>query len=270
MPSDEKLGITIGVSAGAVALIVLAVSLCCLRRRRKAIGTYHLQRQTPSVTESDIESWRSPDQPEFSTRVSASRNEATDEKYAPASLQERPAPPPLSMHPAFARHSSTQSTSERNPLCTPHERAEQHETEGLSLNHPEMDGMQAPQTATERKSTSSIRETEYRPPTPFSPMPMLGLTFPQHYVPDRPFPSHIDGKADDAISPNALPARSPERGHSPMVHYPSWSEISEFDFTGERNERASLRDQCVGEDDGRDWRRGVRQRESVVGRHELA
>jgi hypothetical protein len=64
------------------------------------------------------------------------------------------------------------------------------------------------------------------------------------------------------------PSRSPARRHSPMVHYPSWTEVSEFNFSGESdlsdgNMRAHRSRSSGGDGYGRD-------RDSVVGRTELA
>lgn len=72
----------------------------------------------------------------------------------------------------------------------------------------------------------------------------------------------------DLVSPMQPPSKSPARRYSPLVHYPSWSEISEFDFTGEAEAGGRAvrgrRSGCGGFDGyGRD-------RESVVGRTELA
>jgi len=76
-------------------------------------------------------------------------------------------------------------------------------------------------------------------------------------------------ETDDVISPIMPPARNPERIHSPMVHYPSWSEISEFDFSGDGRRRNSMRGQYSFDHDDDGWR-PVRGRDSIVGRHELA
>jgi hypothetical protein len=82
----------------------------------------------------------------------------------------------------------------------------------------------------------------------------------QHIQTSNPFSSPEDQEADDIISP-ILPSRSPERRYSPIIHYPSWSEVSEFDFAGEGRRRMS-----DGGDDG--WRPG--QDRGMDGRHELA
>lgn len=75
---------------------------------------------------------------------------------------------------------------------------------------------------------------------------------------------------DDLVSPILPPTRSPRR-NSPLVHYPSWGEVSEFDFSGEQRgvhgRGRSLREQSSSGSGGDGYRR---ERESVVGRTELA
>jgi hypothetical protein len=82
----------------------------------------------------------------------------------------------------------------------------------------------------------------------------------------QPEPEAYEG--DDLVSPMQPPSRSPARRHSPLVHYPSWSEVSEFDFTGEADiGDRSVRAQRSRSSGGDGYRR---DRESVVGRTELA
>lgn len=266
--SDKKLGIIIGCVVGAVAFAVGGIVFCCLWRRKKATGRYFLRRATPSITDSDIDTWRSPLQPTASNLSSGPSREWEDhEKYNSASTQERAAPPPMAMHPAYVRHYSSQSTSDENPFYTPQERSEHHyEMEGDRMHRNELDG--AGEVSSHRRSSSSVRRVS-RPPTPFSPMAMMGLSSAPHHEHDQsnPFGSPEDNEADDVISP-IIPARSSERRYSPMVHYPSWSEVSEFDFSGEGRSRASLRGQSSNEEGGDGWRPS--RRESVIGRHELA
>ncbi|KAK5123067.1 hypothetical protein LTR85_003263 [Meristemomyces frigidus] len=263
LTSDKKLGIVIGVVVGSVAFAVLALVFCCLWRRKKATGRYFLRRPTPSITDSDLDTWRSPMQQETSTLSSGPSREWTD-KYNRMSTQERLAPP-MAMHPAYLRQYSSQSTSEENPFFTPQESPDHHEMEGDQMHHNELDASEGP---SQRRSSSSFRRLS-RPPTPFSPMAMMGLSSAPQQQNHNPFTSPEDEEADDVISP-IIPSRSPERRHSPMVHYPSWSEVSEFDFTGsnEGRGRASLRGQSSSEEGGDGWHPA--RRESVIGRHELA
>lgn len=133
---------------------------------------------------------------------------------------------------------------------------------------------------------STIEEEEERtsrPPTPFSPMMMLQASLPPHQA-TNPFISDEDEdsaqrqrltqheperyEADDVVSPIHPPSRSPARHYSPLVHYPSWSEVSEFDFSGESDlgdRRVKAQRSRNSGDDGYG-----RDRESVVGRLELA
>ena len=109
----------------------------------------------------------------------------------------------------------------------------------------------------------------------------------QTLIPSHP-QSHYQAEEDDDVVHPMLhsqhhqppPSKSPARRHSPMVHYPSWSEVSEFDFTGEsssslsreqQQHRHSRRRSGGGNGDGNGDRDGYgRDRESVVGRWELA
>ncbi|KAI7091277.1 hypothetical protein KC356_g734 [Hortaea werneckii] len=269
LDNEKKLGIAIGVSIGTVALIVLAIVLCCLHRRKKFTGGYFLRRGTPSITDSDIEAWRSSNQPETSMLSSEpSSRWAGGDKEVRTSILERPAPPPISMHPAFARHYSSQSIgSEANPFSS-REQTEQYELDGTSSYHAERNGGDLGDTTAGCRSGSSDRGPYDRPPTPFSPMAMMALS-PTRDQQRNPFASAEDEETDDVISPIMPPARNPERIHSPMVHYPSWSEISEFDFTGDGRRRNSMRGQYSFDHDDDGWR-PVRGRDSIVGRHELA
>lgn len=115
-----------------------------------------------------------------------------------------------------------------------------------------------------RRSPSPMQEGA-RPPTPFSPtMMMVGGGMQQHpHYDGNPFASPEDEyEGHDMISP-IIPTRSPERRYSPTVHYPSWHEVSEFDFSGNGMGRSGG-DQTSSEDS---WQSA---RNSMTGRHELA
>lgn len=216
--------------------------------------------------------------------------------------------PPAHMHPAFLQQNadSTGTAAETNPFfaptAQPSENANrQNEQQEYHPGYPKpgFNVDVVPYTpyrpnarrshSSRRRSTSSLRsideedETHSRPPTPFSPMMMLQTSLPPHQA-NNPFTSDDDEdaaqrqrltqrepetyEADDVVHPIQAPLRSPARRYSPLVHYPSWSEVSEFDFTGE----SDLADQRVraqrsrgSVDDGYG-----RDRESVVGRLELA
>ncbi|KAK5115959.1 hypothetical protein LTR62_000415 [Meristemomyces frigidus] len=303
--SDAKLGIGIGVAVGAVALAVLALVLCCLHRRKKSTGRFFNRRATPSITDSDIGTWRSPMQRHSSTLMSSGRQnnwaeryepmpEAPEMSYAPHRTYE-PAtelqPPPMSTHPAYAgQHSNYSSSEDNNPFFTPEERSEQHQYElagdaslQTQAHHNE------PVTMAARRSWESLQqeqpihipqaeEQEARPRTPFNPMRAMLNT--NNIIPARkpvpaqvghsnpfshPSDSEADAETEDLVSP-ILPSRSPERRHSPMIHYPSWNEVSEFDFgeEGRRGRGMGSGESNSGGEEGR------LRRESVVGRHELA
>jgi hypothetical protein len=115
----------------------------------------------------------------------------------------------------------------------------------------------------------------------------------QTFIPNHPHETYQpeDGEDDDIVHPmlqhpypQPPPSKSPARRHSPMVHYPSWSEVSEFDFTGESS--TSLPREQQQQQQRHSWRKSGgngaqgegegggdaygRDRESVVGRWELA
>ncbi|KAK4560342.1 hypothetical protein LTR86_005538 [Recurvomyces mirabilis] len=280
--SDQKLGIGIGVALGAVALILLALVGCCLHRRKKSTGIFFKRRGTPSITDSDIGAWRSPMQRHTSILSTARPNnwaERYDRMPEPpmSSLQ----PPPMAMHPAYARQYSNYSSSEDNPFFTPEEQSLQHEMAGAAAAkelHAEPAGQRdsydsiAAAVAPCHSSDSIQPEPGMgnRPPTPFSPMMMMANTRDHGTHPaerSNPFSSPEDDEADDIVSP-ILPSRSPERRHSPMIHYPSWGEVSEFDFSGEGSRGRSVRGQSSYESSSGDEYRP--RRESVLGRYELA
>ena len=226
-------------------------------------------------------------------------------KYARMSANEAP---PMTMHPAYMqqRHSPAESSSisDDNPFYTPAERAEA----DAMLEHREMPAETLPAESSwvrnhsQRRSGSSSRPRDSsdfaytesnRPPTPLMHHMMGGSKSPispvqQHQRNPFYYPDDIHAEreatrqalmrnnseaerehceADDVLSP-IIPARHPERRHSPMVHYPSWNEVSEFDFSGSDSEhRRSLKERSSGSTGGDGWRNS--QRESVVGRTEL-
>jgi hypothetical protein len=286
LTSDKKVGVAVGVAVGAVALIVLAVVLCCLHRRKRATGAWFQRRPTPSVTDSDLESWRPSPRQQAPMMSMIPAPSVWNDKYdslarGPGAEGPEPGgafgilrPPPAAVHPAFARQQSNYSSSEDNPFFTPEERSQQYESaeEGGTTPRNEMAAFGVLDSGSGRNSTDTLRQTS-RPPTPFSPfMMMAGGAGPRHdQAEHNPFVSPEDDDYEeerDLVSP-IIPTRSPERRHSPMIHYPSWNEISEFDFTGDGQPRAVRAQQSYqsyeGSDDG--WRPA---RDSVQGRYELA
>jgi len=259
LSSDEKLGIVVGVVIGTITLAVLGIVLFCLWRRPKRTGSLFLRRPSPSVAESDIGDWRTP-QPLVNGPARGSRDWVDSYNRLP----EQPAPP-MAMHPAYVRQHSSRSTSEENPFFTPQERSEaqlgHYDTDAAGAFHKEIDNSDS-----SYRSSGSAQRTS-RPLTPFAPTMMTGAGLHQPQRDHNPFSSPDDDEADDIVSP-IIPTRSPERRHSPMVHYPSWNEVSEFDFSGEGRGRSAM-GHSGSDESGDDGWRGSR-RESVIGRHELA
>ncbi|KAK0266699.1 hypothetical protein LTR91_022387 [Friedmanniomyces endolithicus] len=287
MRSDEKLGVGIGVAVGAVALIVLGLIFCVLHKRRKASGTFFKRRPTPSVSDSDVEAWRSPMSRQTSSR---SYGPSRDWMQQYNRMSEAPVagvqPPPMAMHPAFVHQHSSRSTSEENPFFTPSESPDYSMTgAGAAAAGAGAHGYRNTDTPS-TVSTLTPEPQQPRSTTPFTPA-MMSTSWaqrmnddPQHQNPyhnqyhheealhlpppnHNPFASPEDeDEMDDIVSP-IIPARSPERRHSPMVHYPSWSEVSSFDFAGEgahggvagRNSRAARSELSGTEGSGSDgWR----------------
>lgn len=291
---DKRLGIILGCVIGLVVLILVGVLFWCLRRRKSDTGSFFMRRRTPSNASSNVRSWlpsNGADTYGNTAYVSAgAANSDVWEKPQPqVAVRPQMAEPRMSQHPAFAParlQGSSRSTSEENPFYTPAERMDAqfgHDTDlerGAYDPHPvELDdnGKVRPQSFDELQATGD------RPPTPFSPMEMMGFgasrTAPPSQVERRdfgrnpaqgqphtanPFSSPED-EEPDVVSP-ILPSKSPERRHSPMVHYPSWSEVSEFDFHGDG--RRELRNMSSGDTDGGDGWRPLRER--TDGRYELA
>ncbi|KAK0361746.1 hypothetical protein LTR94_022107 [Friedmanniomyces endolithicus] len=284
MRSDEKLGVGIGVAVGAVALIVLGLIFCVLHKRRKASGTFFKRRPTPSVSDSDVEAWRSPMSRQTSTR---SYGPSRDWMQQYNRMSEAPVagvqPPPMAMHPAFVHQHSSRSTSEENPFFTPSESPDYSMTGAVSTLTPEP--QQQPRSVTPfspAMMSTSWAQRMHDDPQHQNPYhnqyhnEPLHLPAPNH----NPFASPEDeDEMDDIVSP-IIPARSPERRHSPMVHYPSWSEVSSFDFAGEgghgggvagRNSRAARSEPSSVEGSGSDgWRPALGRGDSMYGRSELA
>jgi len=319
--SDQKLGIIIGVVVGFVVLVLLGVIFFCLKRRKDDTGSFFMRRGgTPSRTSSARttstgRSWLPGGRSATygnTTYVSAGANDEF-EKQPQMTVRPAMAAPRMSQHPAFARkpvpissnvvnNNAGDSSSEENPFYTPAERMDAqlgHSSDLADMErgpydpHPvelDMDGRPLRQSS----SIHSFRND--RPPTPFSPMAMMGFgagnsgpsqsqsshidrrdfvpppvqTNPAQHQPlvtTNPFSSSED-EEDDVVSP-ILPSKHPERRHSPMVHYPSWSEVSEFDFRGD-GRQSRLQNMSSSETDGGDGWKPIRDRERHDGRYELA
>lgn len=291
--SDKKLAIILGTVIGLVALALMGVIFWCMKRRKDDTGSFFMRRRTPSIASSDIRSWLPGSRSDtFGNTTYVSAGDSNPDAWAKQpqmSVRPQMGEPRMSQHPAFAAarlNRSSGSTSDENPFYTPHERMDAQSARDVDLErgqydpHPvELDdnGYARP------RSSASLQASGDRPPTPFSPMEMMGFgasragpssqverrDFGQNQAgpqsrPSNPFSSPED-EEDDLVSP-ILPSRSPERRHSPMVHYPSWSEVSSFDFHGDG--RQGLRNMSSSETDGGDGWHPVRER--TDGRYELA
>jgi len=265
--ADKRLAIIIGAVIGCVVFIMLGVIFFCLYRRRKDNGSFFLRRTTPSMRSNG--SWRpwagQQDTLGTSTYVTAGQSDMSGPKYPRASVIPRGPTPPVSAHPAFLHHESSRSESDENPFYTPQERS-------ISNRSPqEIDGQEIQQVEfghdePARRSSHSMRNS--RPPTPFSPLEMMSqmpgpAARPQVHT--NPFTSPEDDEAEDTVSPVLPNHRNSDWRHShmPMVHYPSWDEVSAFSFSGSGDER-DARQQVDG---GDGWRP---DRERRDGRYELA
>jgi hypothetical protein len=256
---DKRLGIIIGAVVGAVCLILLTLIFCCLRRRKRDNGSFFLRRSTPSTRSNG--SWmpgsNRPDTYGNTTYVSAAPALDREPKYPQVSTIPRGNTPPVAMHPAFLHHESSRSTSDENPFYTPDE------TSRTKLNMHEIDGQEVKYVEMEHDEPANRRSlADDRPPTPFSPLMMLQQPGPSHQpaIYTNPFSSPEDEEADDVVSPIVPPTRNPERRYSPMVHYPSWDEVSAFSFSGDEREGHH-------EDGGDGWRPPPGRQN---GRYELA
>ena len=273
--SQKKVAIIIGVVIGTIALLVMAVVFWCLHRRRKQTGSFFMRRSSASTISSGGSSRR-----RYSARGPATYGPHSYvsgglgpwEEKGPETSAEPHRQPPAATHPALMRRQSSRSTFEDRPFVTPAGSYHELENQRTQTAGPNTNG------ATQRRSSSSVRDG--RPPTPFNPMAMMQTAGPssqppqssqrpelqvQAPTPDRnPFSSPEDREEDDVVSP-IMPSRSPDRRHSPMVHYPSWDEVSEFDFASARKQRSYESESSDGWHPGHPAGRG-----GTWGRHELA
>lgn len=246
--NDKRLGIILGVVIGSVAIAVMAVLFWCLARRRRRTGSFFMRRSTLSAS-----STRSRRLGAFGASPYVSGGSSRRPNMSEMRQNE-----PALLRPAVLHHHSSRSTSEDNPFYTPLERRsgllDQHELEGRRVEQSELDHNEP----AHRRSSSSVRDA--RPPTPFSPAMMQRTRDrSQQQQPQNPFSSAEDPEGNNTVSP-ILPSKSFEQRNSPMIHYPSIDEVSEFDFAGDGRNRASV--------DGKIGWHPVKER--IYGRHELA
>lgn len=279
---DKKLGIILGCVIGAVALLVMGVIFVCLKRRKDDTGSFFQGRRTPSNASTAIKrrSWlpgsRSSGYGPISYVSAGASNPDAWEKGPQMTVRPQMGEPRMSQHPAFAgarQHRSSRSASEENPFYTPAERIDAQLGRRYDLERGSYDPEPAELDSRDIARRDSI-----------GPLRMMGFgasrTGPPSQQVERrdfgedaaynrdhathPFSSPSD-EEDDVMSP-IIPSRSPDRRYSPMVHYPSWSEVSEFDFHGDG--RRGLRNMSSSETDGGDgWHPAGERRD---GRYELA
>ncbi|KAL1585310.1 hypothetical protein WHR41_05778 [Cladosporium halotolerans] len=299
------LGVAFGVLA--FGLVVLALFCMHRRKKRQnGTGIFPGRRRTGSPTDSEIGEWRSrhPHMGLVTTAVgpmSETHNRPPREWVERYNRLSNQYTPPVHMHPAFVNHQHTPSggaSSETNPFFAPMNSSTDHadrygENTDYHPGYPRREHNTpppvpyTPYSPPTRRSRSSRRQSSSsdgfsRPPTPFSPMMMMQASSPP--ARQNPFTSVEDAQSsedaaqrqrlthghderDDVVSPIISPTRSPARRSNPLVHYPSWSEVSEFDFSGESSSAAERSARMMKNSRSSDG--FGRDRESVVGRSEL-
>jgi len=258
MKLDKRLGIALGVTLGLVAIGLLVFLLLCMRRRKRKTGTYQKYgKQLPD--DSEIESWRTPESSNHQTRIWSDK-QAPFEHTAP-SMAMLSAPAPMAAA-ANLRHDSNGTGSSgstwHTPYSVPAELAASRSSEHLPLAA----------AAQQHEDYNNAGSRRYRPATPLMhPAMMSGRSraeLPQYgdspvspitphqaeytSVPQssNPFwsPEDVEANRDYRRSGDGFylvandgyvtlpppPPRSPHRRNSPHIHYPSGTEISNFDF----------------------------------------
>ena len=161
--------------------------------------------------------------------------------------------------PSAARHKGSWSTASSQAYVTPQTSYE------LVSNKRQHNELHNTRNSDQEHMAMSAADSDARPSTPFSPDTLWQRTrgAPLQQQPQQsqnPFSSPEDRESDDIVSP-IVPQKSWEQRRSgPMLHYPSMSEVSEFDF-GDSNHRRSAADS------GDNWNSSRERRD---GRHELA
>lgn len=237
----------------------------CLRRRRKSTGSYFRGRSPAPLL---LANASRPDSaassvPEATIYVSAgsrkwegriSRTPATSHHSAPEMAES-----------SRSVERGEGSTSGDTPFYTPQE-----QRSIANSNHGDSDTREPCHPAAlehdnpmQIHTSTSAYDAAYQP-TPFSPAEMKpqGSNTLQQYEAQRqsPFASPHDDEGVDAIS-RLAPSKNTERVQSfPGVHYPSWSEVSDFDFTGDGGGQFKRKD-------GEGWHPWRERRD---GRYELA
>ena len=229
-PSDKSIAIIIGVVIGFVAFVVMAIILCCLWRRRRRTGSFRRKPSTLLSIGSRPSSWASI-APDATISILAGSRKWEGRISAT---------PRRSMQPvAAAAEHREPSMSEENPFYTPQERRSAARESSTYSRHTEENGEgMAFGADIERDDFQQryIPTSEQSVGPRHSPLPtVLQLGNPSRvdmlsrYQSNQLRNSTLpDEEAADMVSPMASTKRHTQP--FPMVHYPSWSEVSDFDF----------------------------------------
>ncbi|GAB7338954.1 hypothetical protein MBLNU457_5627t1 [Dothideomycetes sp. NU457] len=256
---DKRLGVGLGISLGLVAIGLLVFLLVCMRRRKRKTGSYQKYGAGSKLLD-DSEIWRTPESSAYQTRI-WSEKPAPYEHTTP-SMPMLSAPAPIAA--AGMRHDSNGTGSSGSGYHTPYSGPAElaasrssdhlpvtaaahqpHESNdaGFRRNRPAIPLMhtammnshartQRPEYVDSPVSPITPHQAEYSnlPPSPnpfWSPDDFeANRGHRQSYHSENPFRHPDDGY--ESLPPP--PPRSPHRRYSPQIHYPSGTEISNFDF----------------------------------------
>jgi len=258
MRLDKRLGIGLGVTLGLVAVGLLVFLLLCMRRRKRKTGTYQKYgKQLPD--DSEIESWKTPGSSNHQTRIWSDKQLPFEHTTPSVAMLSAPAP----IATANVRHDSNGTGSSgsawHTPYSGPAELAASSSSEHIPLaaaaahqfdepinvgarrNRPATPLMHAAMMSGQPRA--ELPEYGDSPVSPITPHQAEYTSLPQS---TNPFWSPEDVEANrvyhrsgdgfhsvahegyESLPPP--PPRSPHRRNSPQVHYPSGTEISNFDF----------------------------------------
>ena len=231
---DRRLAIILALVFGIGAFAILALLFCYLWKRKKNTGTFFRGKSAALLAGGSRPSSAASSVPEATIYVSAGSRK----------WEGRISRVPIVAVNPGDHGREPRSTSEDCPFYTPQERSTTH------VNHADSDGS-APHNAAELEhensrgrctstSTSAHDFTcQQNPPTIMQSQNPNDDALQQRNNSQShdPFRSSEDDEVTDAVSPMA-PTKAVERIRSfPMVHYPSWSEVSDFDFSGDNGGR---------------------------------
>lgn len=258
---DKRLGIGLGVTLGLVAIGLLAVLVVCMRRRKRKTGSYQKYGGGSKLLgDSEIQSWWSPESSAYQTRI-WSEKPAPYEHTTPG-MPMLSAPTPIAA--AGVRHDSNGTGSSgsgyHTPYSGPAELAASRSSERLPVtvaahspvgpkhvdtrrNRPATPLMhtamlnnhtraQHPGYADSPVSPITPHQAEYsslpQSPNPFWSPDDFEANRGQRQSNHSENPFHHPDDGYESLPPP--PPRSPQRRYSPQIHYPSGTEISNFDF----------------------------------------